>query len=179
MILQTLQNQMWQLIMSRHSVCLLDFNFSDLCDELEKRSVLFCFKYYIFPDICIHRYLDTKHYCHNCLKKWSACFINTYMYITECRSNVKQYKPLSGCSWSGCALFAQVYICPNIWGKYSVLSCSKCDKYNNILIKVHCSNPKLCCSWPIICLIRPFIKSFVNKEVNLASLTLKSLIAFR
>ena len=38
------------------------------------------------------------------------------------RSNVKQYRPLSDCSWSGCALFAQVYICPNIWGKYSVLS---------------------------------------------------------
>ena len=39
-------------------------------------------------------------------------------------------------------LYAQIYICPNIWGKSSVLFCSKCDKYNNILIKVHCSNPK-------------------------------------
>ena len=38
------------------------------------------------------------------------------------RSNVKQYRPLSDCSWSACALFAQVYICPNIWGKYSVFN---------------------------------------------------------
>ena len=97
---------------------------------------------------------------------WSACFINAYMYVSECRSNVKQYRPLSDCSWSGCALFVQVYICPNIWGKYNVLFCSKCDKYNNILIKVHCSNQKKCCYWPIICIIRPFIKSIVNKEIN-------------
>ena len=76
-------------------------------------------------------------------KKWSACFINTYMYMSECRSNVKQYRPLSDCSWSGCALFAQVYIGPNIWGKYSVLFCSKCDKNNNILIKVHSSIHKI------------------------------------
>ena len=53
----------------------------------------------------------------------------------------------------------------------SVLSCSRCDKYNNILIKVHCSNTKKCCSWPIICIIRPFIKSIVNKEANVAKLT--------
>ena len=38
------------------------------------------------------------------------------------RSNVKQYRPLSDCSWSRCALFAQVYICPNVCVKYSVLS---------------------------------------------------------
>ena len=56
-------------------------------------------------------------------------------------------------------------------GKYSVLFCSKRDKYNNILIKVHCSNPKKCCSWPIICIIRPFIKSIVTKEYNVATLT--------
>ena len=47
---------------------------------------------------------------------------------------------------------------------------------NNIIIKVYCINPKKCCSWPIICIIRHFIKSIVEKEVNVATLTQKSLI---
>ena len=34
------------------------------------------------------------------------------------------------------------YITVPIFGVNTVLSCSKCDKYNNILIQVHCSNPK-------------------------------------
>ena len=94
------------------------------------------------------------------------------LFLVYCRELAPGTVSLSGDRAQGDdSKYDSHYTCPNIWGKYNVLSCSKCDKNNNLLIQVHCSNPKKCCSWPIICIIKPFIKSIVNKEVNLATLT--------
>ena len=161
---------MWQLIINRliwiYSVCLLILA---LCDELQNCSVFVCFKDHVTPIFLFiviynwtehiivtpyhHQFFQMFHpLTYTCLV-WIPC----HQYWTVIHVHVRM--PLSDCSWSGCALFAQVYICPNIWCKYSVLSCSKCDKYNNILIQVHCSNPQYYCFWSIICIIRPFVKS--------------------
>ena len=89
-----------------------------------------------------HKYLDTKIID---IIVWKSDQHVSSMHTCTCQnadqmSNSKDHYQTG--LWIRCVLFAQVYICPNIWGKNNVLSCSKCDKYNNFLIQVHCSNPK-------------------------------------
>ena len=140
---------MWRLKLSHliwiYSVCLLDFDLALYVMSL--RTVLFCFRSILFLILLLFftSGLGTSllHLININLSNVSSFNLHLYglntlppeqPFNSSWRSNVKQYRPLSDCSWSGGELFAQVYICPNIWGKYSLLSLQQVwqiQKYTN------------------------------------------------